>query len=88
MVSELKIYVAEGCSGCLEARHTAFQIKQDYPELSVKVIDIGSAGESIPDDVFATPTYMLNNRIVSLGNPDPTDIVRWITNAADNENGR
>jgi hypothetical protein len=36
----------------------------------------------VPEAVFATPTYMLNNRIVSLGNPSPAEVARWAAEAA------
>lgn len=80
MKQVLKIYVAEHCLGCEEACDTAFRIEQDYPHLTVQVIDVEKNKEAIPEEVFATPTYILNNRIVSLGNPGPTDIARWMQN--------
>ena len=78
MKTTLKVYVAEHCSGCTEARNTAIRIKRDYPDVTVRVIDITDTGEIIPDEIFATPTYVLNNQVVSLGNPGPDDIVRWM----------
>ena len=74
----LKVFVTEHCPGCLEARNIATRVEQDYPSLRVEVIDINDARVPIPDAVFATPTFMLNNRVVSLGNPDAKDIVRWV----------
>lgn len=65
----LKIYIAENCWGCDEAREIAAQIAAAYPPLSVQVIDLNGADVDKPDEVFATPTYMLNGRVVSLGNP-------------------
>ncbi len=78
MESILKVYVAEHCPGCTEAKNTAVRIEQDYPDVTVMVIDITDAPETVPTEVFATPTYMLNNRVVSLGNPGPKDISRWL----------
>ena len=73
----LKIYIAEHCPGCIEAQHIAIRISQDYPDVTVQVIDMSTTEEVIPEDVFATPTYLLNDRVVSLGNPGPDDILRW-----------
>lgn len=80
MKQVLRVYVAEHCPGCVEACNTAIRIEQDYPHVTVQVIDVDSNEELVPDNVFATPTYILNNRIVSLGNPGPTDIARWMQN--------
>jgi hypothetical protein len=79
MKSTLKVYVAEHCPGCSEARNTAVRIRKDYPDVTVRVIDISKTGKIIPDEIFATPTYVLNNQVVSLGNPGPDDIVRWMS---------
>ena len=47
--------------------------------VTVRVIDIANTREIIPEEIFATPTYVLNNRVVSLGNPGPDDIARWMS---------
>ena len=77
MKPTLRIFVAETCPGCVEALDTAAQIQQNYPDIAVQVVDMDSPTATIPDEVFATPTYMLNNRVVSLGNPGPDDIAQW-----------
>jgi hypothetical protein len=73
----LKIFITEHCQGCSEAHRIAAWIAQDYPHLKVEIIDLNAPDASVPEAVFATPTYMLNNRIVSLGNPSPTEVARW-----------
>ena len=73
----LRIFVAETCPGCVEALDTAAEIRQHYPDIAVKVVDMDNPAATIPDEVFATPTYMLNNRVVSLGNPGPQEIAQW-----------
>ncbi len=77
----LKIFVTNHCPGCAEAQVTATRIKQDYPHLAVELIDLDDPQANIPEAVFATPTYMLNNRIVSLGNPGPIEVARWASEA-------
>ena len=75
----LRIFVAEHCSGCKEALDIARSIKQEYPHtFTVEVVDVTRSLADIPESVFATPTYMLNNKIVSLGNPRLEDIARWV----------
>jgi alkyl hydroperoxide reductase subunit AhpF len=66
---DLKIYISEHCWGCIVAREVAEQMQQLYPKLAVKLVDLDGAEEEKPEEVFATPTYVLNGRVVSLGNP-------------------
>jgi thiol-disulfide isomerase/thioredoxin len=73
----LKIFVTEHCPGCREARRIAAEVAQTYPHLGVEVIDLNAPEAIVPEGVFATPTYMLDNRIVSLGNPSPAEVARW-----------
>jgi len=82
MKSVLRIFVKDDCSGCIEAQRVAAWIEQDFPHLRVELVDIGDPQAIVPEAVFATPTYMLNSRIVSLGNPSPAEVTRWAENAA------
>ena len=78
----LKIYISDHCPGCDEAIEIAGHIEQEYAGVvTVEVIDIARAQADVPDRVFATPTFMLNNRIVSLGNPSLEDVARWVREA-------
>jgi hypothetical protein len=36
----------------------------------VEILDVDTTPEPLPNVVFSVPTYMLNERVVSLGNPD------------------
>ena len=71
---ELRIYISDRCWGCDQARQIATQMRQLYPELTVDVIDLNGANVEKPKEVFATPTYLLNGRVVSLGNPKPESL--------------
>ena len=81
MKSVLKIYITENCPGCDEAHRIAAYVEQDCSEIDVELIDILDSQAVVPDAVFATPTFMLNNRIVSLGNPSLKQVARWIEEA-------
>lgn len=79
MKPTLKIFVAEHCSGYEAALAIVDTIKHHYPQaFTVELIHLTDAQADIPDRVFATPTYMLDNQIVSLGNPRPEDITQWV----------
>ncbi|MCB0167717.1 MAG: hypothetical protein KDI79_26055, partial [Anaerolineae bacterium] len=79
MKPTLKVFVAEHCSGYDAALAIVAIIKHDYSQaFTVELVHITDAQADIPDRVFATPTYMLDNQIVSLGNPRLEDITQWI----------
>ena len=65
----LSIYVSEYCGACIYTREVAERIRKRYPDVIVRVIDIGAPSQPVPDAVFATPTYLLNGQVWSLGNP-------------------
>ena len=73
----LRIFVQGDCSGCGEARRIAAWVEQDFPQLRVELIDLADPQALAPDAVFATPTYMLNNHVVSLGNPSRAEVAGW-----------
>jgi thiol-disulfide isomerase/thioredoxin len=77
MNSTLKIFVRDNCPGCREAYQLAGHVAQQFPQLKVEVINLADPNAIVPEAVFATPTYMLNNRIVSLGNPNLAEVARW-----------
>lgn len=68
------IYIAEGCFSCVYSREVAAAIRSNFPEIQVRLIDIGDPKTRIPEAVFATPTYLLDGQVWSLGNPSPQDV--------------
>lgn len=63
------IYVSDHCANCEYAREVAALIRTEFPNVHLKVVDLAAPDEAIPDVVFATPTYLLDDRIWWLGNP-------------------
>ncbi|MCB0116508.1 MAG: thioredoxin family protein [Caldilineaceae bacterium] len=63
------IYITRYCRICEYAHEVAEAIRQEFPEVDLDVIDIAASQQPIPDIVFATPTYLLNGKVWSLGNP-------------------
>ncbi len=64
----LEIYVAHECTNCEEALLIAERAR-GITGLEVAVIDLDAPGQHVPPRVVAVPTYLLDGRIVSLGNP-------------------
>jgi hypothetical protein len=69
MAMRLDAYVSHQCVNCREALETADQARA-IPHLTVAVINLDDAGKIAPSNVIAEPTYLLDDRVVSLGNPD------------------
>lgn len=70
---ELQVYVEAGCAPCKRAMQLAEEVEQDYAGLSVRVIDVATSA-SPPDNVFAVPTFLINGKVFSLGNPPLGDL--------------
>lgn len=70
----LTVYITTHCANCAYATEVAVSIRRAYPQTIVRVVDLANPQEPVPDSVFATPTYVLNGRIWSLGNPSPQQI--------------
>lgn len=65
----LDIYITDQCGNCQEAVLIAEQAS-DITDLEVTVVNLDAPGQRVPPQVFATPTYVLNGLVVSLGNPE------------------
>lgn len=71
----LDIYVGPNCFGCDMAHTIADEVQAlDLPDVHIHVIDLGDPANVRPASVFAVPTYLLNGRVLSLGNPE----VEWL----------
>jgi len=70
----LDVYVSSQCLNCDEAVRLAEEAAARYPNVVVRVVDLDLEGSPPPDPVVAVPTYLLNGRVVSLGNPYPEEL--------------
>ena len=67
----LEIYIAPDCFGCETARALAGNVRAlGRPDLEVRLLDLSSPSVARPATVFAVPTYVLDGRVISLGNPE------------------
>ena len=65
----LDIYISDQCTNCREAVQIAKEAR-GITGLEVTVVNLGEPGQRVPPQVFATPTYILDGLVVSLGNPE------------------
>ncbi len=67
----LEIYIAPDCFGCETARMLAGTVRAlNRPDLEVRLLDLSEPHVTRPPEVFAVPTYVLDGRVISLGNPE------------------
>jgi hypothetical protein len=72
----LLICVAPGCAGCDTAVAMAAAVRQVRPHREVVVIDLADGPASLPSGVIGTPTYLLDDEVVSLGTPTLAELLR------------
>lgn len=70
---QLDIVVSPHCLGRDEAHLIARWIQRLFPDLTVNIIEIDDRHPP-PDAVVATPTYLLDGWVASLGNPRLPDL--------------
>ena len=88
-MATLSVYILEHCLGCEEARRLAAAIPARFGELLVRVVDLDREPDARPASLVAVPTYMLDGKVISLGNPRQADLVhdleRLLTRASHGE---
>jgi len=70
----LEIYVQEGCFSCRRAFELAERAREAFPEMQVDIVDFASDAGIYRGKVAATPTYIVDGEIISLGNPSPAEL--------------
>jgi alkyl hydroperoxide reductase subunit AhpF len=84
MERTLDIYINQACPGCAYAQELAVLVRQEFPELEVRIFDLAHPNIQKPSTVFAVPTYLMDSKTLSLGNPDIRDLVAKIENGLNN----
>jgi hypothetical protein len=77
----LEVYVSNACLNCAEALRLADEAAVRYPGVVVRVVDLDMDWIPPPDPIVAVPTYVLDGRVVSLGNPYPEKLFAWLREA-------
>ena len=82
----LDVFVAAHCAASATARCIAADVARAAPDLTVRVVDVDAEFACVPPAVVAVPTYVVDGRLIHLGNPSPawrSDLLsRWEKGAA------
>lgn len=73
MAAHLQIYVSAHCPNCQKARNIFEALRVEFPEVICTLVEDQAAGEW-PSAIIATPAYVLDGKLISLGNPDADDL--------------
>ncbi len=73
----LDIYIADHCENCQEALRLA-RLARDIPGVEVRVINLDTTTEAVPARIVATPMYLLDGHVISMGNPYLDDLLRML----------
>jgi hypothetical protein len=76
---KLQVYITDDCWSCAETRRIVADVAPHFPTVLVEFLDMTTSDR--PDSVFAVPTYMLNGRVIYLGNPTRMELSRQLTQA-------
>jgi predicted thioredoxin/glutaredoxin len=74
----LEVVIAKHCQQCRESLRVVEALEKEFPTLDVRVVDLDTPDAVKPDAVFAVPSFVLNGRVVSLGNPKAQEISEMI----------
>jgi len=72
----LTVYISDDCWSCEETNRILDEIAPRFPALAVELVN--TQQEPMPEGVFAVPTYLLDGKIISLGNPSRTLLAQKI----------
>lgn len=75
--TSLEIFVAPDCPASKEAKAIADEMRARFPALAVDLIVLDGRHPT-PRQVVATPTYLLDGKVISLGNPRREALAREI----------
>ncbi len=75
---KLDVYITNDCWSCEESERIVLDVSAKLPEVNVEFIDMEKA-DNKPENVFAVPTYLLNGKVISLGNPTREELYQKIT---------
>jgi hypothetical protein len=76
---KLQVYFEHDCWTCDETQRIVAELSPQFPRVAIELIDAARSG--LPENVFAVPTYVLDGRVISLGNPYPDELRRQLWTA-------
>lgn len=73
--------MAAHCPTCAESLALARAVAERFPDVEVSLVDLDTGGTA-PEPVVAVPTYLLDGKVLWLGNPTPDELFARLSAAA------
>ncbi|NJO81751.1 MAG: hypothetical protein HC828_02580 [Blastochloris sp.] len=81
-MKSLRVYVSAACTICDRTYQLLADVRAQRPHYPLEVIDLDQPDVVQPAYVFGTPTFVLGEQIISLGNPALADLLARLDAAA------
>ena len=72
-MTKLDVYIEDACWTCAESRRIVAHVAPLVPDVKIELRDLNDRRR--PAAVFASPTYVLNGKVIFLGNPTPEELI-------------
>lgn len=79
---QLDIIVGRRCPICQENLKSLDDLRRLLPNVRIQVVDIDAPGATVPNNVIAIPTFILNGYIVATGNPNVQELKQFVDSLA------
>jgi len=76
---KLDVYIEDTCWACAESRRIVADIGPNVPSVDIELRSLDDGRR--PSAVFATPTYVLDGRIIYMGNPTLEELIRKLNDS-------
>lgn len=76
---QLDVYISDGCWNCGESRRIAAEMRFQFPSVRIQVHDLETSEP--PTTVFAVPTYVLDGKVLFMGNPSRDELKGYLRRA-------
>lgn len=78
---DVLVLVSADCPGCAESRRVVAEVLRMRPQTSIEVLDVASGQVPVGVPFVGTPSYVMDGRVISYGNPRPADLLAVIEGA-------
>ncbi|ABY33793.1 MAG TPA: hypothetical protein DEF43_01215 [Chloroflexus aurantiacus] len=78
----LRVYVSATCTVCKYTYELIERLRTIRPDYPVEVIDLDQDSSKRPAFVFGTPTYVVGETVIALGNPELSTLLAWLDHIA------
>lgn len=85
---KLQIYVSRHCATCGRSVALGKALASRYFGMDVEVVDLDDPMSIRPQDIFAVPTFLLDGRLLCLGNQDEDWLRRRVDAIQATQRGR